>query len=68
MGLGKGRIPYNILHHITDPEAPKQWSINHMDPRKTDKRLSEDLADYFIKITDKLENQPASGGGSDFKF
>ena len=55
MQAGSGAIPYNILHHITDPEAPPQWSINNIDPTKSDEELGEIMADYFTRITDEFE-------------
>ena len=48
-------IPFKVLHHITDPEKPKNWSIKSLNPNMSDKELAEDVASYFIKITDEFE-------------
>ena len=51
---GPRTIPYKALQNIQDSEMPRKWSINHLDPKATDEDLSEDLADFFVKISDEF--------------
>ena len=56
---GGGAIPYKMLKELTVPDRPKKWSINELKPKMTDDVLAEDLADFFVWITDEFE--PLSG-------
>lgn len=49
-----GQIPYQILKEVAIPERPSNWSINMLAPKLSDDELSETLADYFVRITDKF--------------
>ena len=46
------RIPYKILHHMSDPDRKPAWSVNHLCPGWSEEEMSEDLASYFSRITD----------------
>ena len=50
-----GTIPYRILKELAIPDRPKAWSVNSLAPEKTDMELAEDLADFFVKITDEFD-------------
>lgn len=45
---------FRSLRHINDPERKPKWSINQLKPELTDTELAEDLALFFIKISDEF--------------
>ena len=47
-------IPYKILKNIAIPDRPKTWTVNSLNPGMTDHELVEDLASYFVRITDEI--------------
>ena len=51
---GGGVIPYKILKDLAIPDGPKKWSINDLRPTLSDKDLAEELASFFVKITDEF--------------
>lgn len=52
---GGGVIPYKILKELAIADHPKPWSINSLKPTLLDTDLAEDLASYFVKITDEFQ-------------
>ena len=55
MTPGSNSIPFKSLHHIYDADAPQKWTVNQLAPELTDLELAEDLAKYFVRITDEFE-------------
>lgn len=57
---GSSQLPYRALKELSIPERPNPWTINCTRPGLSDKALSEELATYFVKITDEFEAIPTS--------
>ena len=53
-GEGSGQLPYAILRELAIPDRPAPWSVNQLAPGQSDELLAEDLADYFVRITDEF--------------
>ena len=48
------RIPYGVLTHIAEPDNPPTWNVTKMRPDLSEAELAEELATYFVKITDEF--------------
>ena len=51
---GSSQLPYRVLKELAVPNRPSPWSINSLRPGLADEELAEELADYFVKITDEF--------------
>ena len=51
---GSHSIPYKALVHMNDPEKPPTWSVNQLQPQMTDTELAEDMADFFVQISNEF--------------
>ena len=52
--IGSSQLPYKVLKELAIPDRPAPWSINATRPGLDDLNLAEELADYFVKITDEF--------------
>lgn len=43
------------MNHLTDPDKPKSWNPSQLRPGLPDQDLAEDLAAFFMKITNEFE-------------
>ena len=50
--LGAPGIPFKILKHVTDPDKRSTWTVNELHLGQGDRELSNELAEFFSKITD----------------
>ena len=49
---GGSHVPYKALKELSVPDRPEAWTINKLRPSLTDSEIAEELATYFIRITD----------------
>ena len=51
---GSSQLPYKALKELAIPDRPPSWTINSLRPHSTNEALAEELADYFVRITDEF--------------
>ena len=51
--MGRPSSWYSLLSKMNDMDAPKQWSINDLEPDTDTKNLANNLAKHFTSITNQ---------------
>ena len=55
---GGSQLPYKILKELSIPDRPAPWTVTSLRPSLSSQVLAEELAEYFVKITNEFAPLP----------